>query len=133
MAKETVTSLIKKELGLNKIGSFEKKEAVVENVTEEKGVEKKKPVKEVEKVKEEVEEVVEEKKERKIVGNLTIDQCIKIAKVKSADILAKSFKKAVKEVVGTCVSMPITIEGKSPKEVIRDINEGIYDSKFDEE
>jgi len=64
------------------------------------------------------------------IGNLTIDQVIKIAKMKYDDLLGKDLKKKVKEIVGSCVSIGVTIEGKSPKEVIKEIDEGVYDSKF---
>lgn len=72
----------------------------------------------------------EEPKEREMVGNLTIDQCIKIAKMKRDVLLAKDMKKAVKEIVASCVSMPITVENKNPKEVLKDIDAGKYDSKI---
>ena len=106
-----VSSLIKKELGLEKIGSSgSKKDA--------KGEKKEKT------------EKAEMSKERKIVGNLTIEQCIKIAKMKQSSLLSKNLKSAVKEIVGSCVSIPITIEGKSPKQVLKEIDEGLYDSKI---
>jgi large subunit ribosomal protein L11 len=43
-------------------------------------------------------------------------------------MLAYELKTAVKEVVGTCVSMGVTIDGKKAKEVFALINEGKYDS-----
>ncbi|MCJ7771413.1 50S ribosomal protein L11 [Candidatus Bathyarchaeota archaeon] len=61
------------------------------------------------------------------VGNLSFEQLVHVAKLKQAQTLAKSFKDAVKEVAGSCVSVGITIEGKDPKEVQKDIDEGIYD------
>ena len=64
------------------------------------------------------------------IGNLTMDQVIKIAKMKYDDLLGKDLKRKVKEIVGSCVSIGVTIEGKSPKEVIKEIDEGVYDSKF---
>ncbi len=60
-------------------------------------------------------------------GNLTFEQVVKIAKIKMPSLLAKSLKAAVKEIVGTCLSMGVTIEGKSPKAVLREIDEGLYD------
>ncbi|MCX8178591.1 MAG: 50S ribosomal protein L11 [Candidatus Aenigmarchaeota archaeon] len=113
-----VSSLIKKELKMEKIGSSgSKKAAAAEDA--------KKP-------KEEKEVKVEkaEKAERKIVGNLTIEQCVKIAKMKYSGLLSKNLKNAVKEIVGSCVSMPITVEGKPPKQVLAEIDQGIYDSKL---
>ena len=61
------------------------------------------------------------------VGNLTMEHIVKIAKAKMEDLLAKDLKSAVKLVVGTAVSMPITIEEKKPKEIIQEINEGKWD------
>lgn len=67
------------------------------------------------------------------VGNLTIQQVIKIAKMKSSELLAKSLKKAAKEILGSCVSMGVTVEGKDPREVQREIDEGKYDELFEKE
>ena len=67
------------------------------------------------------------------VGNLTIQQVIKIAKMKRSELLAKSLKKAAKEILGSCVSMGVTVEGKDPREVQREIDEGKYDEIFQEQ
>ncbi|MEM2767782.1 MAG: 50S ribosomal protein L11 [Candidatus Bathyarchaeia archaeon] len=64
------------------------------------------------------------------VGNLSIEQLIRIAKIKCPELLSKSLKSAAKEILGTCVSMGVTVEGKDPKEVIREIDEGRYDQIF---
>lgn len=64
------------------------------------------------------------------VGNLTIEQVIRIAKIKKPELLSKTLKAAAKEILGTCVTMGVTVEGKDPREVIRDINEGKYDKIF---
>lgn len=61
------------------------------------------------------------------IGNITIKQAKKIAEMKSSSILAKDMKKAVKEVVGTCQSMGVTVEGKEPKEIIAEIDAGKWD------
>ncbi|MEM0214388.1 MAG: 50S ribosomal protein L11 [Archaeoglobaceae archaeon] len=58
------------------------------------------------------------------VGNISIEQAIKIARMKKAGSLSYSLKGVVKEVLGTCVSMGITVDGKNPKEVLREIDEG---------
>jgi len=62
------------------------------------------------------------------VGNLTMEQLVKIAKMKSVQLLAPDIKRAVKEILGTCVSMGVTVEGKEPKEVQTEIDEGKHDS-----
>ena len=59
-----------------------------------------------------------------------MDQVIKIAKMKYGDLLGKDLKRKVKEVIGSCVSIGVNVEGKSPKEVQKEIDEGKYDSKF---
>ena len=66
------------------------------------------------------------------VGNLTMEQLIRIAKMKRPELLSKTLKAAAKEILGTCVSMGVTIEGKDPKQVIKEINEGKYDQIFAE-
>jgi large subunit ribosomal protein L11 len=43
-------------------------------------------------------------------------------------MLSYELKTAVKEVLGTCVSLGVTVDGKAPREVIALINEGKYDS-----
>lgn len=62
------------------------------------------------------------------VGNLNFDQVIKIAKMKQENLYAKDLKAAVKQVVGTAASMPILVENKKPKEIIKEIEEGKCDS-----
>lgn len=61
------------------------------------------------------------------VGNLSMQQVMRIAKIKRQELLSKTLKAAVKEVIGTCVSMGVTIEGKEPKDILREIDEGKYD------
>ncbi|MEM1515008.1 MAG: 50S ribosomal protein L11 [Candidatus Bathyarchaeia archaeon] len=60
-------------------------------------------------------------------GNLTMEQVIKITKIKRSELLAKTLKAAIKEIIGSCVSMGITVDGKDPKMVLREIDEGKYD------
>jgi len=58
-----------------------------------------------------------------------MEQVVKIAKMKMGDLLAKDLKIAVKMVIGTAVSMMgIQVEGKWPKDVIKDVNKGKWDS-----
>jgi len=66
------------------------------------------------------------------IGNLSMEQLIRIAKIKRSELLSKTLKNAAKEVLGTCVSMGVTVDGKDPKDVIREINEGKYDQIFAE-
>jgi len=61
------------------------------------------------------------------IGNLSIAQAVKIAGMKADVMLAKDIKARVLEVVGTCVSMGVTVDGKGPKEVTAEIRAGKYD------
>lgn len=61
------------------------------------------------------------------VGNLSVEQLMKIAKIKRAKILAKTMKAAVKELLGSCVSLGVLVEQKDPREVQKEIDEGKYD------
>jgi len=64
------------------------------------------------------------------VGNLTVDQAIKVAKMKYDNLLGKKLKQKTKEIIGTCVSIGINVENKKPQEIQKAIDEGAYDSKF---
>ena len=64
------------------------------------------------------------------IGNLSIDQAIKVAKMKYDNLLGRELKHKTKEVIGTCVSIGITVEGKKPQEIQKAIDNGDYDSKF---
>jgi len=63
------------------------------------------------------------------VGDITMEKIVKIAKDRKDKMLAKDLKSAVKQVIGSINSMSvILIEGKKPKEIIQEINEGKWDS-----
>ncbi len=67
------------------------------------------------------------------VGNLTMEQMVRIAKIKRSELLAPTLKKATKEMLGTCVSLGVTVEGKDPREVQKDIDAGNYEHLFGSE
>ena len=62
------------------------------------------------------------------IGDLSLEQILKIAKMKREDVLSGDLKAAVKEVLGTAGSMGVTVTGKDPREVQREITEGIHDN-----
>ena len=64
------------------------------------------------------------------VGEVSADMISKIAKVKLETSYANSLKSVAKQIVGTCVSLGIKVEGKTPKEFTAEINEGKWDSKL---
>lgn len=55
------------------------------------------------------------------VGDLALEQIKKIARIKMENMLSYTEKAAMKEVLGTCVSLGVTVEGKSPKEVQKEL------------
>ncbi|HIH00512.1 TPA: 50S ribosomal protein L11 [Thermoplasmata archaeon] len=64
------------------------------------------------------------------VGNLTVQQVTRIADMKKDSMLAKDKKGRFREVVGTCVSMGVTVDGKDPRKVIAEIDAGEYQGLF---
>ena len=60
----------------------------------------------------------------KHTGNLTFDQVKAIAKKMENKSLSRDLKGTVKEVLGTCVAVGITVDGKSTKEVTKEVNDG---------
>lgn len=66
-------------------------------------------------------------------ANASIEQIISIAKTKLPNLLCKDLKSAVKTVLGSCVSLGILAENKSPVDVQKEIDEGKYDKEIKEE
>ena len=60
-------------------------------------------------------------------GNIGIESAIKIAKMKLDRSYARDVRGAVKEVIGTCVSLGMRVDNKPPKEIYADIGSGKYD------
>lgn len=61
------------------------------------------------------------------VGNLPLEAVIRIAKMKMDSMLSYDLKSAVKEVMGTCVSVGVTVEGKTAKKAIAAVDAGEWD------
>jgi large subunit ribosomal protein L11 len=64
------------------------------------------------------------------VGDLSVEQLVKIAKIKGPQLLAPNVKAATKELLGTCVSLGVTVEGKDPRDVQKEIDAGNYENLF---
>mgnify|MGYP000989362438 CR=1 FL=1 len=64
------------------------------------------------------------------VGNLSMEQAVRIAQMKGDSLMGKDLKRQVLEVVGTCTSMGVTIEGQDSKAVRADILAGKFDQHF---
>jgi large subunit ribosomal protein L12e len=62
----------------------------------------------------------------KHTGNLSFEEIKKIAKAMQPKSLSRELKGTVKEVLGTCVAVGITVDGKSPKDVQKEVDAGKY-------
>jgi large subunit ribosomal protein L11 len=71
--------------------------------------------------------------QKDFVADLSVEQVKQIAEQKLPDLLAYDLKGAAKEVVGTCTSLGVTIEGENPREFKERIDAGEYDDVFAEE
>ncbi|MHA1369311.1 MAG: 50S ribosomal protein L11 [Promethearchaeota archaeon] len=70
----------------------------------------------------------------KKIGDLSIEQVAKIARIKSKDIYANTFKNKVKCVLGTMLSMGVTVnDGMDPRIVQQMIDDGEFDDVLKEE
>ncbi|MEW5955147.1 MAG: 50S ribosomal protein L11 [Candidatus Micrarchaeota archaeon] len=67
-------------------------------------------------------------KGKKTIGNLSMAQVVKVANMKEASSLARSLKSRAKEVIGTCLSLGVTVDSKNPKQVLKEIGSGAFDS-----
>jgi large subunit ribosomal protein L11 len=64
------------------------------------------------------------------VGDVTMDSIAKVANTKLDKSYASSLKAVAKTIIGTCLALGIKVEGKTPKEITAEINEGKWDEKF---
>jgi len=63
-------------------------------------------------------------------GNITVEQAIKVARMKTDDLIGGDLKARVLEVTGTARSCGITIEGKDAPTFTAAVKAGEYDSNF---
>jgi len=64
------------------------------------------------------------------VADLKIEQIIKIAKMKEDALLGSTLKAKCKEIVGTCQSMGVMVEGLRAEKALATIDEGKFDEKI---
>ena len=67
------------------------------------------------------------------VADLKIEQIIKIAKMKEDALLGKDLKNKVREIIGTCQSMGMLVEGVPAQDALKLVSEGKFDQEIKEE
>jgi len=63
-------------------------------------------------------------------GDLTMEQVKRVVAMKEGSLLGGDLKMASKEVLGTCLSMGVTVDGKDPRDIQIFISEGKYDDEL---
>jgi large subunit ribosomal protein L11 len=63
-------------------------------------------------------------------GNITMETAVKIAKMKIDSSYAHDIHGAVKEIIGSCLSIGMTIEGMPAKQIYSEISAGKYEALF---
>ncbi|MFX1418315.1 MAG: 50S ribosomal protein L11 [Promethearchaeota archaeon] len=64
------------------------------------------------------------------IGNLTLDQIQNVVDGKREKFLDKTYKTAVKTVLGTALSVGLTVEGEDPRIIQKRIDNGEFDDKI---
>jgi large subunit ribosomal protein L11 len=65
-----------------------------------------------------------------ITGDVSFDQVVKVARAKENDLLGSSLANRVKSVLGTCVSMGVTVDGMDARAIQKEIDEGAHADKL---
>ncbi|MGC8629302.1 MAG: 50S ribosomal protein L11 [Candidatus Micrarchaeia archaeon] len=64
------------------------------------------------------------KGKEEVAGNITLAQIKKIAATKASVLYGKSEKEKIKQIIGTCKSMNVTVEGMDAKEALKKLESG---------
>ncbi len=64
------------------------------------------------------------------VANASIEDIIKVSKIKFPDMLQKEFKSAVKSVLGTCASIGILVENEDANDLIQRVAKGEFEKEI---
>jgi large subunit ribosomal protein L11 len=59
------------------------------------------------------------KSKTETVGDVSMDAIRRIADAKGADLYGRSVEEKVNQVIGTCVSMGLTVDGDDPRAVLK--------------
>ena len=70
------------------------------------------------------------KPQAEFVADLTMEQIVKIAKMKEDALTGKTLKEKCREIIGTCQSVGVTVEGKKAQEALKAVAAGTFDDKI---
>lgn len=59
------------------------------------------------------------KSKSEVVGDVSLDAVRQIAEAKGADLFGRTIEERMNQVIGTCVSMGITVGGEDPRTVLK--------------
>ncbi len=62
-----------------------------------------------------------------VVGDLKLKELVKVSEMKKDKLLSYTTRNRVKEIIGTCRTLGITVEGMSPEDVVKAIDSGEFD------
>ncbi len=64
------------------------------------------------------------------IGDISLDQVQNVVDAKRDKFLDKTYKAALKTVLGTALSVGLTVEGEDPRNIQERINNGEFDDKI---
>lgn len=67
---------------------------------------------------------------RKKVGDISLEDVIRVALIRKHELNAKTLKTAAKSVVSTARTVGLTVNGKDPKQILAEIDTGLHDELF---
>lgn len=56
------------------------------------------------------------------IVNASLEQIVSVTKIKQQGMLARDFKRALKSVLGSCISLGILVENKDPRDVTKELD-----------
>ncbi|MFZ1022984.1 MAG: 50S ribosomal protein L11 [Thermoplasmata archaeon] len=59
------------------------------------------------------------KAKSEVLGDVSLDQVKQIAEAKGADLFGRSIEEKMNQVIGTCVSMGLTVGGEDPRALLK--------------
>ncbi|MFA5176239.1 MAG: 50S ribosomal protein L11 [Candidatus Nanoarchaeia archaeon] len=65
---------------------------------------------------------------KEYVGNLAMEQVIKISNIKKDSVLNKDIKAVINSILGTCNQMGVMVENENAKDIIKKVKKGDFDN-----